>query len=96
MNIPWDKIIELILALIGASLLVGASREEVKKQLRNPGPWQRLRLERAVRREMGLRPREWMKVRHEVMEEILKHGREATEEDLDLLVEEAESWQHNV
>lgn len=92
--IPWEKIIEIIIALIGASFLVMGkeNKGEIKRLVKEPGPWQRLRFERAVRKALGLKPNEWKKVREQIMNQIYEKGKYASDELVDTLVSEGLEW----
>lgn len=91
MNIPWDKIIEMIIKLIEGC---GGNGEEVTvdrvmAQLQNPGPWTRVQLQREVRKASGLSRSNWLKKRRGIMEEVYEQGRIATHEQIEMLIDEA-------
>lgn len=90
MNIPWEQIIEIVLALIEQCFARGASDVDVRTQLRNPGPIMRFRLERAIRLHLGLRPSQWRRqYKDQIMPEVYEVGRVASDGDLNELIAEA-------
>ena len=88
MNIPWDKIIEIIIKWIegcGGE----ATQDRVMSELQNPGPWTRIKLLRGVRSASGLSRREWVLNRIAIMEEVYEQGRIATPQQVEMLIDEA-------
>jgi len=88
MNIPWDKIIEIIIKLI-EGCGQEATQERVIAELQNPGPWTRIKLLREVRDASGLSRREWVDKRRGIMEEVYEQGRIATPQQVEMLIDEA-------
>ncbi len=88
---PMDFIalLTLVLDLLENCNRDGRSREYMREQLRNPGRFARMRMERGVRREHGLNRRAWRRERAEIMEPLYTEAREATDAELDDLIDEA-------
>jgi hypothetical protein len=78
-KIPWDKIIALAEKLIAGSATAGASPEEIQGQVRNPRGRTRIRLEREVRHELNMSPREWNREGAAIMEKIYAETAQADE-----------------
>ena len=88
MNIPWDKIIDIIIKLI-EGCGEEATQEQVMAELQNPGPWTRIKLLRGVRSASGLSRREWVSNRSAIMEQVYEQGRIATPHLVEMLIDEA-------
>lgn len=79
--VPWDKILELITTL--APLIISCFKKEgragARDNMRNPGPFQKLRLRRELRRQ-GM---------EDQFAAVLETLESATDEELDDLINEA-------
>lgn len=73
-------IVDLINQIITAFKNCKKSPAEVHAEMRSPGPWQRLALRSLVRNQMGFR--EFRQNGDEVMEALLKTGREVGLDDV--------------
>lgn len=81
----WIAIIEAFLPLI-RECLNRDDEDAVRKNIRNPGPWQMVRI-RQHHRKQGLRGLELRKAVTETVEQC----RNCTDEELDHLIEEAKA-----
>lgn len=87
MNIPWDKVIELVLVLVENCL--NQENAVITRQLRDPRPLQRWRFERKVRLAMGIRPLEWRSQGDAIMQQIWAEHAIASDGDLEAMIKEA-------
>ena len=86
-KINWDKLIAIAEKMIGMSATAGASPDEIKQQIRNPRGRARIRLEREVRMEVGMKPREWNREGPAIMAQIYAESAQADEADVDELLQ---------
>lgn len=83
---PWAAIIQIIIELIKNCR--DRPIEDIKSQLRNPGPLQLLRFRRFVIQAQG---RQWWIAHHEEMlAQLRREADAADDEDFDFLIAEAQ------
>ena len=80
----WDLIIDLIRSCLDQD------KESIREQLRHPNIRQRRLFEFRVRRTLGYRFREWRRLRRdEIMPQIYAQAEAATDEELDVFIDDA-------
>lgn len=79
-NIPWGDLFEFFIKLI--TLCIDQSDQAIIQAARNPGPFQKFRVQRETRLAMKLSPRQWREVKDEVMQEIWMKLETASDDDI--------------
>lgn len=84
----WLALIQLLAPYIRECLEAKKTTAEVAAELKNPRLFQRRRMDRSMRLAEGLSPREWRAIRTERWQELNEAQHDATQKDLEELVEE--------
>ena len=87
---PWTLIIEAIIEVIANCRNSGRSRDAIRESIKDPGPFDRLTVRRAVRRKLGWSRREWRRRGPETLEQVFAMSAVATDGDIDALIQEAD------
>jgi hypothetical protein len=87
MNIPWDTIIPIVVDLIKGCIEKGQTPEAILGDVRRPRGLQRLRVERQVRKSLGMSARDWRKDGNAIMAEVYAEAAQATQDDVNELIE---------
>jgi hypothetical protein len=75
-NLPWDLIFGFAEKMLANSQAKGASPEAQEKEIRDPSPANRKKLERFVKRKVGRAA--WRDHSEQIMEAVLREGKKAT------------------
>lgn len=85
MNIPWELLIEALIEMV-KMCLENNSSSAVLKEMKNPGPFNRIRFERIVRQEMGMSLVAWRRHGDDIMAEVNKKHEAMTDMDYQQLL----------
>lgn len=89
MQIPWETIIPMVIQAISDCINNGDDEQEIRRRVRNPGGFARLRVSRKVRRELNMTRQQWRNEGDEIMASVWAEAQRATDADLDELIAEA-------
>lgn len=85
----WEAIITLIFSEVLKCIKAGRSDEEIAEGIRQPGPAQRIRLERQVRLSRNMNRIAWRQQKSAIMAPIYQDAASLTDEEVRDLIDEA-------
>jgi len=82
--LPWIEIITLIADLVKDCFAAGRTEEQIKAQIKTPGPLAQMRLENAIRQKLGIaKLSEWRQQRTAVMTPVYAELETASDQSID-------------